>query len=126
MGGGLRGYLVEDLAHFRRLIFGPLTDWGTAADGCVLLLNFGRAATRNEGAKVALETAEGYQICICLCEGGSLAQGISDAVGRKGLVWRILRLTNSLLRKSPTSSVVEGPPMFINTIAVGPFEEVAS
>ena len=47
-------------------------------------------------------------------------------MGRKGLVWRTLRLTNSLLRKSPTSSVVEGPPMFMNTIAVGPFEEVAS
>ena len=35
-------------------------------------------------------------------------------------------LTNSLLRKSPTSSVVEGPPIFIKTIAVGPFETVAS
>lgn len=33
--------------------------------------------------------------------------------------------TKSLLRKSPTSSVVEGPPIFINTIAVGPFEPVA-
>ena len=28
--------------------------------------------------------------------------------------------TNSLLRNSPTWSVVDGPPMFINTIAVGP------
>ena len=34
--------------------------------------------------------------------------------------------TNNLLRKSPTSSVVEGPPMFMKTIAVGPFEDVAS
>jgi hypothetical protein len=36
------------------------------------------------------------------------------------------RLTKSLLRKSPTSSVVDGPPIFMNTIAVGPFELVAS
>jgi hypothetical protein len=36
--------------------------------------------------------------------------------------WR----TKSLLRKSPTSFVVDGPPMFMNTIAVGPFELVAS
>jgi hypothetical protein len=33
-------------------------------------------------------------------------------------------LTNSLLRKSPTSSVVEGPPMLRNTIAVGPCDEL--
>lgn len=32
--------------------------------------------------------------------------------------------TNSRLKKSPTSSVVDGPPIFINTIAVGPFEDV--
>jgi hypothetical protein len=31
-------------------------------------------------------------------------------------------LTNSLLRKSPTSSVVDGPPIFRNTTAVGPLE----
>lgn len=35
-------------------------------------------------------------------------------------------LTNSLLRKSPTSPVVEGPPMFMKTMAVGPLEPVAS
>ena len=35
-------------------------------------------------------------------------------------------LTNNLLRKSPTSSVVEGPPMFMKTIAVGPLDDVAS
>ena len=34
--------------------------------------------------------------------------------------------TNNLLKKVPTSSVVDGPPMFIKTIAVGPFELVAS
>lgn len=34
--------------------------------------------------------------------------------------------TNSLLKKSPTSSVVDGPPMFMNTIAVGPFEPTVS
>lgn len=39
-----------------------------------------------------------------------------------GLLWR----TKSLLKKSPTSSVVDGPPMFMKTIAVGPFELVAS
>lgn len=38
----------------------------------------------------------------------------------------IIRLTNNLLRKSPTSSVVEGPPMFMKTIAVGPLDDVAS
>ena len=58
--------------------------------------------------------------------GRELSSGYLGCDGRKGLVWRTLRLTNSLLRKSPTSSVVEGPPMFMNTIAVGPFDEVAS
>jgi len=33
-----------------------------------------------------------------------------------------MQRTNNLLRKSPTSSVVDGPPMFMKTIAVGPFE----
>lgn len=36
------------------------------------------------------------------------------------------RVTKSLLKKPPTSSVVAGPPMFMKTIAVGPFELVAS
>lgn len=30
--------------------------------------------------------------------------------------------TNNMLRKPCTSSVVDGPPMFMKTIAVGPFE----
>lgn len=30
--------------------------------------------------------------------------------------------TKSRLKKSPTSSVVDGPPMFMNTIAVGPLD----
>jgi len=34
--------------------------------------------------------------------------------------------TKSLLKKPPTSSVVDGPPIFINTIAVGPLELVGS
>lgn len=34
--------------------------------------------------------------------------------------------TNNLLRKSPTSPVVAGPPMFMKTIAVGPFDDVSS
>jgi hypothetical protein len=34
--------------------------------------------------------------------------------------------TNSLPRKSSTSAVVDGPPMFRKTIAVGPFEPAAS
>lgn len=33
--------------------------------------------------------------------------------------------TKSLLRKSPTSSVVDGPPMFMKTMAVGPLEPAA-
>ena len=36
------------------------------------------------------------------------------------------KLTNNLLRKSPTSSVVDGPPMFMKTMAVGPWEPEAS
>ena len=40
------------------------------------------------------------------------------------LVWG--KHTNNLLRKSPTSAVVDGPPMFIKTMAVGPLDEVAS
>jgi hypothetical protein len=30
--------------------------------------------------------------------------------------------TNNMLKKLPTSSVVDGPPMFMKTTAVGPFE----
>lgn len=33
-----------------------------------------------------------------------------------------MRHTNKRLKKSPTSSTVEGPPILRNTIAVGPFE----
>lgn len=36
--------------------------------------------------------------------------------------WR----TKSLLKKSPTSLVVDGPPIFMNTIAVGPLDPVES
>lgn len=36
------------------------------------------------------------------------------------------RRTKSRLKKSPTSSVVEGPPMFIKTIAVGPLDPTES
>ena len=39
---------------------------------------------------------------------------------------RLIGHTNNLLRKVPTSPVVAGPPMFIKTIAVGPFDDVAS
>jgi hypothetical protein len=35
-----------------------------------------------------------------------------------------MQRTNNLLRKSPTWSVVDGPPMFMKTIAVGPFEPI--
>lgn len=38
----------------------------------------------------------------------------------------VRKRTNSLLRKSSTSLVVDGPPMFRKTIAVGPSEPVAS
>ena len=31
-------------------------------------------------------------------------------------------LTNRRLRKSPTPSMVDGPPIFMKTMAVGPFE----
>lgn len=41
-------------------------------------------------------------------------------------VWEWGVLTNNLLRKLPTSSVVDGPPIFINTMAVGPLDEVMS
>lgn len=34
--------------------------------------------------------------------------------------------TNSLLKKDSTSSVVDGPPMFMKTMAVGPFDDVSS
>jgi hypothetical protein len=34
--------------------------------------------------------------------------------------------TNKALRKPWTSSVVDGPPMFMNTIAVGPFEPLGT
>lgn len=40
-------------------------------------------------------------------------------MGRRGF-------TNNLLKKSPTAPVVEGPPIFMKTIAVGPFDEVES
>lgn len=40
--------------------------------------------------------------------------------------WNPRFLTNNLLRKSPTSPVADGPPIFINTIAVGPCEPTES
>jgi len=43
-------------------------------------------------------------------------------VGWKGEIE--IEFTNSMERKPWTSSVVEGPPMFMKTIAVGPLEPV--
>lgn len=34
--------------------------------------------------------------------------------------------TNNLLKKDSTSSVVDGPPMFMKTMAVGPFDDIPS
>ena len=43
-----------------------------------------------------------------------------------GSQFQAKRLTNSRLRKSPTSPVVDGPPIFMKTTAVGPFEPLVS
>ena len=80
-----------------------------------MLLNLGCTALGDQGAEVILQSSERDQVAICLCTDERL----------KEERWTV-RLTNSLLRKSPTSPVVEGPPMFMNTIAVGPLEPVLS
>lgn len=62
LGGGL----VEDLAHLGGLVFAPFADGTAAADGCVLLFDFGGAAGGDEWTEVVLKTAEGDQVRICL------------------------------------------------------------
>ena len=106
---------IENLTHLGRLVFGPFANRGTTSDGGVLLLDFGRAATGDERAKVGLHAAKGNEVRISLLDNVSIC-----------LIWVPSVYTNNLLRKPPTSSVVEGPPMFMKTMAVGPFEEVAS
>lgn len=115
MGRCFRRGTIEDLAHLGRLVFGPFANRRTTSDGGVLLLDFGRAATGDERAKVGLHAAKGNEVRISLLDNVSVY-----------LVWSSSVSTNNLLRNPPTSSVVEGPPMFMKTMAVGPFEEVAS
>lgn len=116
--GGLGRDLIKDLAHFRALVLGPFANGRATADGCVLLLDFGSSSLGYEGTDIILVATEGDQIGISL-------EGVleREAIEGGGV---LIKLTNSLLKKSPTSSVVEGPPMFINTIAVGPFLLVLS
>jgi len=66
-----------------------------------------------------LEAAEGDEVCVCLWRDEDFSLKYVGKISMR-------RLTNSLLRKSPTSSVVDGPPMFMNTIAVGPLDDVMS
>lgn len=111
----LGGYLVEDFAHLGVLVLGPLANGGPAADLGVLLLDLRGPALGEKGPDIRLEAAEGDQIAI----------GLSLLAGRPCMGRTEIR-TNSRLRKSPTSPVVEGPPMLRNTIAVGPLDPVAS
>lgn len=69
MRSGFGGYAIEDFAHLGTLVFGPFADGGAAADGGVLFLDFGGAAAGDEGAEVALEAAEGDEVCVCLWVG---------------------------------------------------------
>jgi hypothetical protein len=118
VGGRLGRELVEERAHLGVLVFGPFADRRAAADGSILLLDLGSTLARNEGAEVALELAERDQVRVGLVggvRGGGLA-GLATDVG----------LTKSLLKKPPTSSSVDGPPMLRKTMAVGPLEPVAS
>lgn len=62
-----------------------------------------------------MKTSQGNQVTICL-------EKVRWNQGRK----EEGRRTKRLLRKSPTSSVVDGPPIFMKTIAVGPFDPVES
>ena len=84
-----------------------------------MLLDLPCAPGRNHWANIGLKASKRDQISIGLaCGQLVLAKDISSTEADDGL-------TNNLLRKLPTSSVVEGPPIFIKTIAVGPFELVA-
>lgn len=115
MRRGLRGGAIEYFAHLGGLVLGPFAYGRATSYGGILLLDFGRTTAGDQRTKVGLEAAKGNQICVCLISRSTAVKERSVGVH-----------TNSLLRKSPTSSVVDGPPIFIKTIAVGPFDEVTS
>ena len=62
----LRRNLVENLAHFSRLIFAPPADRRPATDFSVLFLYLWCATTRYKRAKVGLEASKGNEITISL------------------------------------------------------------
>lgn len=64
----LWGDLVKDFAHLGALIFGPLADGRTTANGIVLLLNLGGTARRDQGTEVVLESAEWDEIAVRLSQ----------------------------------------------------------
>lgn len=92
-------------------MFRPLPNGGATAYFRVLLLDFGCSSVSDVGSDVILKPSERYEICVRL------------NVSVEELLSGVFVHTNSLLKKSPTSSVVDGPPMFMKTIAV-PFLEL--
>jgi hypothetical protein len=88
-------------------VFRPLPDRRAAADFSILFLNLWGSSPREQRSNVVLEASEGDQIGIRLYE---LACVVLSGC-------RVVR-TNNLLKKLCTSSVFDGPPMFMKTIAV--------
>ena len=119
MRGGFWRYPVKYFTHFRGLIFRPFSDWGATTYRGILLLNFWRSSTGDERAKIRLKRAERDEICICLAEEDIQQDDSNFEMWRRGF-------TNNLLKKFPTAPVVEGPPIFIKTIAVGPLDVAES
>jgi len=101
--------LVEELASFGSLEFGPATDWRASPNHTVLGLDLGGSATGDQGPDVFLEGSERDKVAVSLCVVVSM---IVMAGGREGTN------TKSLDRKSWTSGTVLGPPIFNRTIAV--------
>jgi len=58
--------VVQELAHLGALVFGPLANRGTTANGGILLLDFGRPALGDQRSKVVLKAAKGNEIAIGL------------------------------------------------------------
>ena len=116
----LRINFVQHLAHLLTLIFGPFPDRRATSDICVLFLDFGRSSLSDERSDVCLKSPQRNKITVGLWK--KEIKISHDPKERRNPRTH----TNSLLRKGSTSSVVDGPPMFMKTMAVGPFDPVAS
>jgi len=102
-------------------VFAPFADRTPATNVGILLLDLGGAALGDQRTEIALKSTERDQVAVSLWQMLACCDLCADTRG----IGNSKPHTKSLLRKSPTSPVVDGPPMFMNTIAVGPFFPVA-